>query len=450
VAIVCFDQAPFGVPKPDLRTMTPRFATTVAPLRRTGLQAACLARWTVTGCDVTVLNGSAEAAEWHVHAPGAAPVDILAPDSLAPPSVGRPLPRLVAVLDHLAALPDRSPVVLGPSDLWPATQTAGWVEQWLRTAPALALTRERVAILEAASLSDPSPDRSRFDAFVLSAAVLPRLAALLRARPGGDMLCLGAPGWDLVMAAAIIHPQIGGVIRDGAFLLHEVHGSEARAVPAETAALAAGLAGFGGKTADDPALGLHGLATASVQAAAQQCDRMRAAYFRMVAPLQPPGPAAVMTAMRLQSLAPFIRWTCPLHVLAACIARQTADRAPDLPRAMALFDRGGGQAHRFAQMLAAILLLLETLPHEHRAAITTSYQAGNRHAEALALIRSKTADAPLRQRVAIAELFASELADHGILNTRLIAHLALCCENEAERALIAAIDSHARTLAHAA
>jgi hypothetical protein len=174
--------------------MTPRFATTVAPLRRTGLQAACLTRWKVTGCDVTVLNGAAEAAEWRQIAPDTACIDILPAECLAPPSAGRPLPRLVAVLDHLASLPDRSPVVLGPADLWPATQTAGWVEQWLRTAPALALTRERVSILEAATLSDPSPDRSRFDAFVLSAAVLPRLAALLRARPGGDALCLGDPG----------------------------------------------------------------------------------------------------------------------------------------------------------------------------------------------------------------------------------------------------------------
>lgn len=396
------------------------------------------------------MTGAAEASEWRRLVPGAVNADILPPDSLAPTSAGRPLPRLVAVLDYLAKRGSRSPVVLGPSDLWPATQSAGWVEQWLRIAPALALTRERVAIVEAATLSDPSPDRSCFDAFVLSAAVLPRLAALLRARPGGDTLCLGAPGWDLVMAAAVIHPQIGGVLRDGAFLLHEVHDSASRTLPASVAALVADLAGFVGDAAKDPASGLHRLASASDDAARQQCDRMRAAYFRMVAPLQPPGPAAVMTAMRFQTLAPFIRWTCPLHVLAACIARQSAEDAPNLPRALALFDRGGGQVHRFAQMLAAILLVLETMTPDRRAAVTTKYPPNNRHAAALALIRSRTEADPLNQRVAIAELFASELTDHGILNTRLIAHLALCCENEAERALIAAIDSHARTLAHAA
>lgn len=419
----------------------PVVVTSLNPFGRLDQQLRCFAAWKALGFETLTFNVPDEMER--LRDAGVAEADML-PATLPETGqalFGKPVPRVPALLARLAQRHSGRPVVLTNSDIFPAATGPGFVWQWLDSAPALALTREETLFMADYTATSVTPYRGGLDAFVLRPEALQRILQVLAGLPVAQRMCFGIPGWDFLLGAIIRHPDLGGAIHDSGLLLHVSHPTTysdvsefAHYLPAMQA-----LTGIAASTAADAAHLFHCRIVADCQAGFGLRRMVKAAFFRLPLSDRPVSPGALRLARRFLALAPPLRWSLNLAVLARMIDTLRDTPQPEFSTLAAIFTPEGAPV-QLPHLLAACVLCLMC---REDSATTPHYPAGNLHAPALALALQKTACDPEARRIEIARLFCTELASYRIFNARLFNWLALSCGNDDERALLRHIRAHA-------
>ena len=449
---VTFPQAAEFVPSPSAPTGCglPVVVTSLNPFGRLDQQLRCFAAWKALGFETLTFNVADEMER--LREAGVAEADML-PATLPETGqalFGKPVPRVAALLARLAQRHSGRPVVLTNSDIFPAATGPGFVWQWLDSAPALALTREETLFMAEYTATSVTPYRGGLDAFVMRPEALRRILRVLADLPVAQRMCFGIPGWDFLLGAIIRHPDLGGAIHDGGLLLHVSHPTTysdvsefAHYLPAMQA-----LTGVAAGTAADAAHLFHCQIVADCQAGFGLRRTVKAAFFRPPLSDRRVSPGALRLARRFLALAPPLRWSLNLAVLARMIDSLRDTPQPEFPTLAALLATEGAPV-QMQHLLAACVLCLMC---RENSATTPDYPPGNLHAPALAMVLRNTAGDPEARRIEIARLFCTELACYRIFNPRLFNWLALSCRNDDERALLGCIRAHApsaRTAARA-
>lgn len=435
---------------PMAESALPVVATSVNPVDRSpdrmAHQLRCFAAWKALGFEVLSFNHPAEIEA--LRRAGLAAEDILpAMDhETGLETFGKPVPRIAALLARLARLRPGRAVILVNSDIYPAAGDPGFARFWLDQAPALALTREEAACLEAADFTTRAPYRGGLDTFMLGAPALVAILGALAGLPAAGRMCFGMPGWDYLMGALLASDRIGGRIMDSGILLHQTH-PQAYAGIDEFAHYLPAMAALGlpMPVAPDPRQAADAAARRFAERIARDCAAhagttrlVRAMHFRPVAGHDPCSAEALRICRDLQALLPALCWTHNLAVMARVAERIRAEPGTGFGASLALMvsERPGRQ--QLAEILAAALFHLDCRGPGFRA-LTERYPPGNLHARAIRVILDGTGGRPALREVEIARLFCSELVDHGLFNPRLYNWLALGCMNDTERGLLQAL-----------
>ena len=431
--------------------------TSLRPHARLAQQLRCFEAWRALGFRVRSFNGAMEAKA--LVAAGVPEADIVTlPDAQTGKAVhGRPVPLTLPLLRRIAAESPTAAVVLTEPDIFPAMRTAGAIGFFLsQSGGAVGLAREDCVALECAGIADFNPWRRGIDSFFLHPSRLPHVIAGLERCAAVDRICLGIPGSDMLLAAVIRDPRVGGRLADGGVLLHETHGSENGRL-AELQHLLPDferLTGIAGRDAGKSAAAFEALvaADAAITAGVDAPREMaRALYFAPVT--LRPGLAAMNVAARLGALGPSIGWHLRLPAIAALAELEIAAPKADLGRAIEFFMINPDPQFRFYQRLQAILFCLAcrmVRPDFRRPATDYSETDRGAHAKALAaMMQSAPQGTPLR-RTQIAQLFGEDLLDLGTFNTRLFNFLVENCETDDERQLLTEIATTIRSIPHAA
>ena len=419
----------------------PVVATSINPFGRLEHQMRCFAAWQALGFEVLSFNHPDEIAR--LREAGLAEAALL-PASEAETGralFGKPVPRVQALLDRLAReQPDRA-VLLVNSDIFPAAGDAGFISAWLRSAPALALTREETASLESAIFTARAPYRGGLDAFLLGGPAVAAITAALADIPVAARMCFGIPGWDYLLGALIASPRIGGQILDSGILLHQSHRQTYHTID-EFAHFLPAMAALGVGGQDTAASAAESFATVISErctADSRASDLIRAMHFRPVPGRKPCSDAALRICARMRALLPLLRWSVNMAAMARLADRIITEPDIDFTATLSLFVSGPPFRQQFLEVMTACLFHLDC---RRPRPVTETYPAGNLHARAIQVILQGTADAPLLRQVEFARLFATELVEHGIFNRRLFNYLALCCMNDDERRVLSAIAAH--------
>ncbi|MFD3191526.1 hypothetical protein ACFMPD_14785 [Sedimentitalea sp. HM32M-2] len=427
--------------------------TSLNPFARSAVQLRCFRAWQALGARVLTANTDDEADR--LLQLGLRDTDILrlAPGDTGQAIHGKPVPNVAAVLQHLAQTPGTGPVALVNSDLYPAMRDTGGLTYWLEQRPAVALTREECVLHGMHRFADQSPYRGGLDAFVLSRAALPGLLALLQDCAARPRMCFGIPGWDYVLAAAILTPAIGGSLADSGLLLHESHPTTYSSMD-EFAHYLGDMQRLAGLTETDPtaaAAAFHAVIQQSCERNLDDSRRVRTIQFTAPRPETAPDAAARALAARLARICPALTWTTRPSAVALLAAQALAGADVDLTRARALFEIGPDPHYRFYQRLLSILFCLDCQAAAGIApALVPQYPPESLHARMVEAIRTEQAGDPWRQRLEFALLFGAELVSYRIFNPRLYNYLIHCCDTDDERRLMTEIHAHIERLRDAA
>ncbi len=421
--------------------------TSLNPFSRAPLQLGCFQAWKALGVRSLSANTDAEADLLLDMGLEATDILRLTPEQTGQAIHGKPVPRVAPLLQALPGTgPDSGPVAVVNSDLYPAMRSADGLSYWLDHMPAVALTREDCASPEIYGFADQSPYRGGLDAFVLSPPALARVQALIDRCASAGRMCFGIPGWDYVMAALILSPQVGGGLGDSGMLLHESHPTTYGDM-GEFAHYLPDMHRLAGIADPDPTAA----AAAFKSVIDRECERNAAHSRRVRTMMFTPPPARLPDAEaqaltnRLIRLSPTLAWACPPASIALLAARDRAEGGCDLTRARALLEINPDPYQRFAQRLLAILYCLDLqamMPD--RPALTQTYPPGNLHNATIRYLQELHPKNPRALKLEIALIFGAELVEHGIFNPRIYNYLVQGCETDEERRLLAEILIHAQ------
>ncbi|MBK0329301.1 hypothetical protein I5535_18660 [Rhodobacteraceae bacterium F11138] len=421
--------------------------TSLNPFSRAPLQLRCFHAWKALGVRILSANIDAEADQ--LLDMGLKPADILrlAPEQTGQEIHGKPVPRISATLHGLRQAADGGPAALVNSDLFPAMRHAGGLTYWLDHMPAVALTREDCACPETHGFADRRPYRGGLDAFVFSNRALDRAVQQVDTFSCQDRMCFGIVGWDHVMGALILSPQIGGGLADGGMLLHEVHPTTYSSLEEFTHYLPdmRHLAGIHDTDPVSAAIAFTSVINRECEHNTAHSRRVCTMQFTPQQPARQPDAAAHALSARLTRLSPTLPWTCPAASVALLAMRDRTEGRCDLTRARALFETNPDPYQRFVQRLLAILYCLELQTAQPDCpAVSETYPPDNQHSEAIRGLRDLHAKNPRLLRFEIALIFGSELVEYAIFNPRIFNYLMHSCETDEERHLLSEILTHAQ------
>jgi hypothetical protein len=431
--------------------MRPVIATSLNPFRRLNYQLRCFNAWRELGFDTWSVNSQTEAEILREHGVLESRQFIAKPSETGMSIFGKPLPKIRSLCVRLQdVFPDR-PVMVVNSDIYPAMRHAGFVESLLRVAPAVAMTREETPMVEACSFADRSPYLGGLDGFLFSPDALREINHILGRWDVSERMCFGIPGWDYLVGAVLRQPAIGGIFVNSGVLLHEQHPTTYSNVD-EFSHYIPAMTELCSVRSDDPAAAARAFCDIifeETNANASITARVRAIHFQPVAAAAPVSERAREIAMRLRSLAPWVRWNYDILSLSILVQRTLDVGINDLDRSRNYFRAGPSLYQQFGECLLAILLHLEC-DSGRQPDVTTDYPLNSLHDKAVEMISTNTLTNPDLRRLEIAKLFGSELIEHRILNLRLYDFLALACLNEDERCILAEIGTFVMRLPHAA
>lgn len=409
----------------------PVVATSLNPFGRLGHEARCLAAWQALGFEALTFNEAGESGRLAAAGIAAEARVVLDPAETGRALFGKPVPRIAAVLDRLAAAwPDR-PVLLVNADIFPALRDARAVDLWRATAPAVALTREDCDLVELHDAGLAAPYRNGLDAFLFSPGALAAARAALARFPVAARMAFGVPGWDFLLGAVVLSGTVGGRIMDGAVLLHERH-PQTYAGVAEFAHYVDAMHALGHTRAATA----EGAAEAFFRTIVAECDAQAAlaGIARDLSYRRPPPPAPSDRALDVVALllrvAPALRRTVDPLTLALLADRRLRGEA-DLGRLRAVLAGDAGVSHAFAAELAAILLALATAPAPPRV-------VPGRLAPLAVASAAQDGDAATR-RLRLARLYGEALVERGVHDAALRDALVLSAVDDGEARLLAAI-----------
>lgn len=413
--------------------------TSLDPEDRLTHQLRCLRTWNDLGFKVCSVNAPAEAAALRAR-------DLPDVQIIETPDAGPQGPLVLPLLQQLHAAYPGHRIVLTRSDIYPAAQAPDFVDHILKTGPAVALTREDAAIIEAYGFGDRAACRDRIDTFLLRPDVLPALIQQLSRWHVAGLMHLRGFGWDYILSAAIASPDIGGLIMDSGVLVHERH-ETAEAPAAQVAPFIEPLIGMGLIQTAAPDTVAAAFAEA-VQAAclrnAALGDQVKALYFKAPVPATPGSPQAQSVALRIQASAPWAAWNYSFRTLSALADRRFAGEVFSFAHLATVFTSGPSRHHRFAEALLTVLFDLTCAEYSPGKTVSQTYPPDMQHGAELAALMAATRDDPVARRLALAELFGRELVDHSVFNARIFDALILSCQNDDERGLLRSIHTALR------
>lgn len=269
-------------------------------------------------------------------------------------------PGALQVLRWMAGHSDGGPALLVRPDVFPALRSAGALAFWAGLAPALALTSEDCAVIEAHGFGDHQPNRQALDAFVLGAKAITDILDVLAGGAVVQALTLRSPGWPHLLAAAIRNYRVAGAIIDSGVLLRETPAAPPDLAP-DLAAVLADILRLRGIAAPGPAEAervVLRLVDEECITASDLRATARTLFFRAPVAARPAHPAANRIAHRLIVVAPWLCWTTSLPAIAALAQRELAVDPQGLGRAMRFFCANPDPHHRFSQVLVAILFCI--------------------------------------------------------------------------------------------
>jgi len=430
---------------------TPVVVTSINPFGRIAHQLRCFQAWKDLGVRVYSVNISEEAAK--LREVGLSDADLI---ELAPGETGKnmyriPVPRILPVLYRVRHAAAGGPAMLVNSDLFPAIRSAAALQHWANRAGALALTREECASPETHDFLVNRPYRGGLDAFLFSAEKLDLIIPALHDCAAAERMAFGIPGWDYLMGMLVRSPQIGGMIADSGMLLHESHAATYNTMD-EFAHYLPDMARLTGLTLADPTSAAAQIAELIMR----DCQKntgisaiAKALYYQPPQDQAAPGPRATTIAQTLLDLSPALSWLLKGPAIARLAEREMASPRPSFSRASALFEVNPDPQYRFTQRLCATLFCL-MCRNPGSWTLTTRYPEGNLHGKVIRIILENCPEGSPMRRLEFAQIFGSEMIDHGIFNPRLYNYLVESCETDEERALLAAIWTNIRSFSDAA
>lgn len=418
--------------------------TSINPLSNLPFQIECFNRWKAIGFEVRTINVREEAERLRAAGIESEDIKVIEAQDSGIELFGKPVPRIKPLLKSLLNETAYDSYIISNSDIFPAIRSSSIARFWGRCNIALALTREECHALEAHAFSDESPYRGGLDAFFITKSGLPRVTQHLSKLEAADRMAFGIPGWDYLMGACMLSPAIGGTILDSRTLLHVSHRPSY-----------GNMEEFTNYVSDMSRLGVisrQGASEAVDEFATRieaECERSRR-LSRMAKLIYYSPSLCDNTAnsdnnewrrilLHLVQQAPQFECQYRTVALRSLVSRFSSDSDGHLAMALSFMLNSQSVLFRFTQALFAIAFSLHCKTSSSYLDVTESYPKGNQHAAALSDILNRYSEADPHRRLEIAKLFGTELVDYGLFNRRLYNYLALCCENDTERALLAEI-----------
>lgn len=351
---------------------------------------------------------------------------------------GKPFPLILPILSQIESEKQFTSFLITNSDIYAAVRFCSISRFWSLQAPALGLTREETPELALHDFNVESPYRGGLDAFFLTRKVLPKINSLLGTSQAARRMAFGVPGWDYLLSAYIVSPQIGGSILDSQVLLHKSHKKNYDNID-EFEHYIPDLQRLGYVTTKD-AVSAAAEFTAFIE---KQCSihknsarATRILYYKRAKAESAEYANSYFMQFEecwenLNSIAPTLCSSYRKKTMYLLYQRLANDSSAAFDVALSLFCNSPSASFRFDQVLMATVFSLSA-----RQAITTcriftkKYPSTNKHAPALLnILKHHDETDPLR-RYWIACLFSSELVDHLIFNPRLFQYLVLSSDND--------------------
>ena len=421
--------------------VTTLVVTSVNPFSKLDYQRLCFQRWRSLGMDVVTCNTRAEAEILRKNGFQENEIRYVADHDSGQNLFGKAVPLIRPLLASLEHETRFESFLITNSDIYPAVRSGTVAHFWAAQAPALALTREETPELSAHDYDSESPYRGGLDAFFLRHAALRNLNRLLANSQASPRMAFGAPGWDYLLGACILSPEIGGRLLDSHVLLHQSH-----------QATYGNMSEFGHYVPDLQRLGAVSAGDPSAAAAEfsamidQQCrhEMQRSRLARLLYYKRPERMALDHTLAgqfencwdHLVQIAPAMGHYYRKRTMASLYQRITTDSSASLDTAASLLCNSKSTLFAFNQSLFSIVFVLLARAAQSPRSFVRVYPKGNQHGPALRNILTRHDENDPRRRFWIARLFGSELVDHSIFNPRLYKYVVLASDNDCELDLV--------------
>lgn len=415
-------------------------ATSLNPYSRLQYQLQCFHEWKRLGFQVLTFNCPDEATRLREAGITREDVFVLDLQATGRELFGKPVPRIQPVLELLKSRFSDNRILLVNSDIFPALRSASIMDFWESSNGGLALTREECHAIGAHTFETRSPYRGGIDAFFMTQGALTQVLRCLSSHESAKRMAFGMPGWDYMIGAAFLSPQVGGAIMDSGVLLHLSH-RESYGNMSEFAHYIGAMQSMGAVRESDASAAANEF-SCRIDAECQKNTVLTAAartiYFRphlgqSANSRYAAGAKSALSSLVMKAPAMTSRYT---KRGAAMLAERLAeDEAVTLAMALSFFVESPSRHMRFLQTLFATAFCLRC-GRSARPQVTEIYPAGNQHAAALRNILTAHSEKAGERRNHVAKLFGAELIDRRIFNRRLYNYLILSCENDSERSLL--------------
>ena len=372
--------------------------TSLNPFSSLDYQLECFESWKRAGFDAKTCNTQSEAESLISSGLKKSDIcDLEVADSGAA-LFGKPLPRIQPLLQNLESERENDFFLLTNADIYPATRSSTIVKFWSEHAPALALTREETHDLSAHAFDSASPYRGGLDTFFFNRSSLRKVNELLSKTIAAPRMSFGIPGWDYLLGACLLVPEVRGKIVDSQVLLHQSHRPTYGSME-EFAHYVQDLRRFGLVKAKDPAQAAEEFACVIESSCRKYQKCMRAAKLIYYKPAKRSGLAsdiAVEFERSWQSLlehAPFFEDCYRKQSLVSLFQRLKSDSSATLDTALSLLLNSESTHFQFSQVLFALVFVSYAKFDQKKIKACGTYPNGNQHAAALKNILAVTTKA---------------------------------------------------------
>ena len=194
--------------------------TSVNPHGKFAYQKHCFDAWKTAGYHIITMNCVNEAQSLIEQGFDAADIEILTEGETAQNLFGRPIPRVLPVLNR-AKHYNHDATILTNSDIYPSHNRP--VSQFLAGInDTLALTRNECVNLGDHRFTDSTAYRGGLDIFFFTREGLTNTFAKLCINDLSERMTFGVPGWDYYLGYHLIY-GLNGTVLDGEVFLHQSH-----------------------------------------------------------------------------------------------------------------------------------------------------------------------------------------------------------------------------------
>ncbi|MGK7294227.1 MAG: hypothetical protein ACNS61_00190 [Candidatus Wenzhouxiangella sp. M2_3B_020] len=356
---------------------------------------------------------------------------------------GKPVPLILPIIRFLVREGGDGPVILTNSDIYPAIRSSSILRYWESCANALAMTREECLALDSHSFSVQNPYRGGVDTFYFSRQALETISEVLQSIPAAGRMAFGIPGWDYLVAASALRPEVSGKIMDGRVLLHVSHEQTYTTISEFSHYVEyLYLKGFVSEKSFEKAAEEFANRISSECAGNRGRSRMAGLlyYDRPVTDnLRERIPSEVSRYVsRLTGIAPQIEDSYSAREIVSMVDKLITEEET-LQSILQSSLNSRSILFQFTETLFVTALALGCRCRGEGFSPRENYPSGNRHSEAIDHILDRYSSSPEYLRVGLAKLFGTELLDYQIVNRRIFNYLAFSCENDVERQLLTEI-----------